>query len=485
MRIGLGLVVVMVACDGGHDIPLDAAVDVADSGTDAPAVAPGIIGTWRDTYITASGSMALSSCSVAPAAIVIDETTGAVTPYSGACNSDGSFKIKTTEDLGTYYLNVKGSLYETSKSDGIDLSTDRLGRNDITAVSNAKLALDMTDLSAWSSSDMLVAFASNIGFSQNLSFATGGPTNGGTALTGTASWYGYKLDAAKSDALQIVQLGSHTANTIPYQSLDRVYDVGSFTMADNGTQTINGAFTTPTQGSLTLNVDVASFHQHAAATNPNVATKTIIGTAYAAASAEVIPSPALLAFARDSSTSSTLSLGTVNYGDPFPSGWQRYVKIQEAFAVPYAWNNATGTFTAQVTRVMTTTEAEAGMIEARLSPPQNPKFGTTSAFTATNISPVPVLSWTAPAVGTATDYEITVYEARQNGATLVFEKTLRLSTKKTSLRIPAGYLLGQRQYVFQIRARMRDNVDMYARPLRSGASTSSADTLTALVTIDS
>ena len=78
-----------------------------------------------------------------------------------------------------------------------------------------------------------------------------------------------------------------------------------------------------------------------------------------------------------------------------------------------------------------------------------------------------------------------MYEVQVVGSTLRFVSTLRLATKQTSVRIPAGYLFGQRQYVFLIRARSRDNVDMYSTPLRLGASTSMADTLTALVTTDS
>ena len=137
-----------------------------------------------------------------------------------------------------------------------------------------------------------------------------------------------------------------------------------------------------------------------------------------------------------------------------------------------------------MTRMMTKAEAEAGPIGAKLGPPQSPKFDGANAFTAERISPVPVISWSAPALGTPTDYEVTIYEVQVNGSSLRFAQTLRLSTKKTSVRIPSGYLLGLRQYVFVIKARTRDNVDMYAKPLRSGVSTSSAETLTALVTTE-
>jgi hypothetical protein len=53
------------------------------------------------------------------------------------------------------------------------------------------------------------------------------------------------------------------------------------------------------------------------------------------------------------------------------------------------------------------------------------------------------------------------------------------------VRLPAGYLLGQRQYVFVVRARQRDGSDLYVTPLRAGTSTSTAETLSALVTTDS
>lgn len=488
MRIVLGLVVVssVSACDGGL------AATAPDAGADAAEPEPtvdaalGVDGTWSDTYITVNGPMSKPGCASAPGAVLVDRTTGAVTPFSGACKTDGSFRINTPDALGTYYLKVQGALYETSKLDGLDLSTDRLGRPDVVGVSDAKLVFDMTDLDSWSTGDVLMAFAPNIGFYQNLAFASGGPTNGSTALAGTAHWNGYKVDAAKSDAVQVVQLAAHTTGSgESYVSLDRVYDVPAFTMLNGGIQTVTGAFTQPTQGSIALGVDVASFHQFAATANPNVTTKAIAGSAYAAAAPEVIPSPSLISFARDSSTVSTLDLGTLGYGDPFPAAWQRYVKIQQGFTVPYMWNNATGSITAQMTRVMTKADAEAGAIEAKLGPPRSPTFDGADAFTANSISTVPVISWSAPALGTPTDYEVNIYEVQIVGQALRFVSTLRLSTKQTSVRVPAGYLLGQRQYVFVIRARMRDNVDLYAKPMRAGASTSTADTLTALVTTES
>ncbi|HEY5927009.1 MAG TPA: hypothetical protein VIV11_35220 [Kofleriaceae bacterium] len=485
MRSVLVVVATVAACDGAPNMDVDAGVDgrAIDASIDA---ALGIDGTWLDTYLTVNGPVSMSVCGSAPTAIVVDQTTAAVTPYTGACKGDGSWRINAPGNLGTYYLRVQGSLYETTKHAGIDLSTDRLGRNDVGAVAGVNLDFTMTGLDAWASGDVLMAFGANIGFYQNLSFSTGGPTTGGTTLVGTAPWFGYKVDAAKSDQLQIVQLGVHsTTNGLSYLSLDRAYDVPAFTMTNNGTHTIGGTLTGAPPGTLALDVNVSSFNQFATVANPNVASRTIAGSAYAAASAEVLPSPSLISFARDSSSVSALDFGTLGYGDPFPTAWQRYVKIQEAFAVPYTWNNVTGSLNAQMTRTMTKAEAEATVIDAKLGPPQNPTFDGVDAFTATNISPVPIITWDAPSLGTPTDYDVLVYEVQISGTALKFISTLRLSTKQTSVRIPAGYLLGQRQYVFVIRARTRDNSDLYMTPLRSGKSTSTAETLTALVTTDS
>ncbi len=488
MRTGLVLVATLAACDGPIEHPLvDAAMEEPPPDAEIPIDAMvGIHGTWLDTYFTSTGTTALSVCGTAPTAVVVDPTTAMTTPYPGACKPDGSFFIDAPGNLGTYYLRVQGALYETTKHTGLDLSTDHLGRSDVAGISGVKLAFDLTNLDTWSTGDVLMAFAPNIGFARHVSFESGGPTNGATTLTGTSPWFGYQVDAAKSDVVQIVQLGTHTTGSgHSYLSLDRAYDIPAFTMASNATHDVTGSFTTPPAATLALNVDVASFHQFATVANPGAVQSTIAGSAYAAASPDVIPSPSLISFARDSSSTATMDFGTLGYGDPFPAEWDRYVKIQEAFAVPYTWNNVTSTLNAQMTRVMTKAEAEAAIIDAKLGPPREPKLEGDDAFTKTNISPVPVVSWLPPLLGTPTDYEVQVYEVQVSGSALKFISTLRLATKQTSVRIPSGYLLGQRQYVFVIRARSRDSVDMYATPLRAGSSTSTAETLTALVTTDS
>ena len=249
-------------------------------------------------------------------------------------------------NLGSFYLKVGGTLYETTKYDGVDLSTDRLGRPDVVGVTDVKLQFNMTGMGSWNTGDVLMAFAPNIGFYQNLAFTAGGPTNGSTTLTGTAPWNGYKIDSSKADAVQVVQLSAHTTTGgNAYVSLDRAYDVPAFTMINTGTQTVGGAFTQPTQKSISLDIDVTSFNQHAATANPGVTLKTIAGSAYAAAAPEVIPSPSLISFAKDSSAGGSLTSARWRTAIRSRRRGSATSRSPKAFSVPYAWNNVTGTLT--------------------------------------------------------------------------------------------------------------------------------------------
>lgn len=482
------MVAAMVAAACGEDsspVRNDGGVlsDGDSTQTDAPADGDlDIAGSWLDKYITLTGSSLVAKCIVAPAAVVIDQVTGAITTYAGSCSSDGTFRIKTAEDLGIYYLRIGTSLFETNKRTGIELSSDRLGRADIAAVASASLGIDMTNMSPWVAGDALFAFAPNNGHIQTLTFT---PATSATTVQGIAAWGGSKVDATKADAVEVVQLGVHqTASGLSYQTLDRAFEAPAFTMANNTTSPVSGAFTTATTKSQQLRVNVASFNAFGASVNPDVTTRTIEGTMYASPSLDTLRSPSLVAFSSTASGVTALNFGTMSIVDPYPASWQRLVRIQEAFVVPYTLNNVNGAMNAIASRVLPAATADTTIVDAILGPPTAPKFDSEDAFTATHISPVVKVNWSPPALGTPTDYEVQVYDVTIEGISLKFTSVVKLTTKQTDARIPAGTLLGGRQYVFSIRSRIRENVDIYTNPLRSGDTSSSAEVLTALVTTD-
>jgi hypothetical protein len=283
-----------------------------------------------------------------------------------------------------------------------------------------------------------------------------------------------------------MQLGKHTTGaSVDYLTLDRAFYVPAFTMSNNTQHPLTGSFTSPDAKTLALAIDVTSFNQFASIVAPSVTSKSVQGVAYAAVSTDVPESPPLFSFTQPADSAASIDFGTVGHRDPFPAAWKRMVRVQVSNLAEFTFNGKTGTLTAAIGRVMTKATAEAGTVDAKLGPVTNVKFDADNAMTDDSISPVPMLSWSAPTLGTPTDYEIQVYEAVSSGASLSFSSVVRLVTKSTSVRIPAGYLLGQRQYVFVVRARIREGVDISTTPLRAGAQSSVADTITALVTTDS
>ena len=476
--------VAAVACGGGGDQGTpDGAVDATQM-TDAPPDANlDVAGSWIDRYITESGTSMVPMCTVAPNGVVIDTTTGGTTLHPGACKADGTFRIMPAANLGTYYLRLGSSYYETNKRMGIDFSTDHLGRADVVPVAGVVLNLSLTNLEPWEVGDTIYAFSSNIGYSQVVSFTSGAPSNNATTITGTAPWSGFKIESNKLDTLTLLQVGAHTTGGgLGYTSLDRVFGAAPFTMGTGTPSTISGAFTTPTASSLQLRVDSSGFNQFATVANPNATTKTMDGSLTATVSADAKGAPALLSFGAPTNGVTSLDFGTLAFGDPFPTTWQRLMRVQAVFQVPYSFAGITTNRGATMTRLVPYATANTTTLDAVLGPPTGPMFDDVNAHTATEISLVPRLAWFPPTLGTPTDYEVQVYEVSVNGSALKFTSVLKLTTKQTSVRIPTGVLLGQRQYVFSIIARMRQGVDIYTTPLRLGDTSATAETLTALVT---
>ena len=487
MRMVLVPVVTLAAAACGDNLAarIDAAITVDDAApiVDAPPDAIlEISGTWLDKYVTLTSSTDVPSCNLAPAAVVIDQVTGAITSYPGSCKADGTFRIVPTGPIGTYYIKLGTSWLETNKRTGLDLSSDHLGRADLGPVASASLAVDMTNMAPWVAGDALLAFAPNNGDVQTINVS---PAASATTVQATQAWNGTRVDAAKGDTLQIFQIGVHqTGSGLPYETLDRAFTASGVTMANNTTSSVSGAFTTTTTKSQQIRVNAASFNAFAASVNPNVTTRTLDGSMYASPTTDTARSPSMFSFTASGAGVASMNFGTMSIVDPYPAAWQRLVRIQEAYVVPYMLNGVNGAINAIASRVLPASVADTTIIDAVLGPPTSPKFDTVSAFTATHISPVVKVNWSAPALGTPTDYEVQVYDVTIENTSLKFTSVIRLTTKQTAIRIPAGVLLGARQYVFAIRARIRENVDIYSKPLRAGDTSSSAEVLTALVTTD-
>lgn len=369
MRTVLATVAALTAAACGDKPPAmsDASIKLDDAAVidDAPPDALAeLTGTWIDTYVTLSGSSMVPSCALAPAAVVVDQVTGAITTYPGSCKADGTFRIVTPPSIGTYFIKLGTSWFETNKRTGIDLSSEHLGRADLASVTNASLGVDLTNLAPWATGDALFAFAANNGDVVSLN-AT--PAASATTVQATQAWTGSKIDEAKGDTLQVLQLGVHqTGSGLPYQTLDRAFSAPAFTMANNTTSTVSGAFTTTTTISQQLRINTASFNAFAAAVNPNVTTRTFDGTMYASPSTDTSRSPSMFAFTASGAGVASMNFGTMSLVDPYPAAWRRLIRIQEAYVVPYSLNGVNGALNAIAARIVSASTADTTIIDAIL-----------------------------------------------------------------------------------------------------------------------
>src|SRR5262249_3252131 len=156
---------------------------------------------------------------------------GFVTTYPGSCKANGDFTIATPANVTDFYIRAAGTLYATTAHSGFQLGTDHLGRANGAEISGVELSFNLTGMASWATGDVIMVWSQNLGFFESLVFDTNGPNAGDTSLTATAAYYGDGIDSGMSDALQVFQLGKHTAGSLGYVTLDRAYTVAAFTMA--------------------------------------------------------------------------------------------------------------------------------------------------------------------------------------------------------------------------------------------------------------
>jgi hypothetical protein len=174
--------------------------------------------------------------------------------------------------------------------------------------------------------------------------------------------------------------------------------------------------------------------------------------------------------------------GTFHITNPYPSDWL-YAKYSVSFAVscPLAGLGSPGN-----------AEAEIGLITAEIGGPSvaNLELGPASApqidgldlrEPQTGVGGEPTVSWTAPAIGTPTAYELHISELDNSpfgGLTLHEDVELIVPGDVTSVTLPQDVLADGTIYQIRIRAIARDGQNARTAPFRSGMPVAYADLFT-------
>ncbi|HMH12166.1 MAG TPA: putative Ig domain-containing protein [Edaphobacter sp.] len=175
--------------------------------------------------------------------------------------------------------------------------------------------------------------------------------------------------------------------------------------------------------------------------------------------------------------------GTVQYSDPFPSTWRRTFRVCQSASVtlPLPTGEIQG-FTLTNTQ---TTSLPTAAVMPLLSGVQNPKINGADLFTATTISNTSVtLSWDPPAIGAPYGYEVSILSQTTglpNGGSIYLVSTT-LSTAKTAMTIPPGFLASGKTYLFMISSLVDGKASMETSPHRSLLPTASAELISAPIT---
>jgi hypothetical protein len=159
------------------------------------------------------------------------------------------------------------------------------------------------------------------------------------------------------------------------------------------------------------------------------------------------------------------NLGTVAYGDPFPSTWPRFFQYCQisALNIPRPNSSAVDTFLATIRQ---TTTLPSGPVTPILTPVQNPMMNGSSLFESSNLSSTVVnITWSTPSSGTPFGYYVSVFQLTNLPSGTGYLLAGRYGTSQTSVSIP--FLAAGNTYVFTITANVDGGSVIDKSPLRS------------------
>ncbi len=430
---------------------------------------------------------------------------------AGTLSASGAYSILNVP-AGPYRLVLRDGrgvthVIETSSSD-VDLGYDVLGRNGLSlAGAGTNVTFDLTGLTAWLAEDEVEATAFDVDvFDVPVAGADvlTGQTVGGAIEDWSAGSAGRALALlAGTDVLHLHQLSTGTATdgvtAYAYQRATVSASASGYPLASGQPATVLGALAPMTDsGTVTVSWEPEQFEALLPALGPAATPvpnphRLLVETApYAslpAAPVAAYGTPQLFRMVRAHGGAEALapiSLAPITYGRfldvALASEWRR---AEFAATVPYTAPGATTPLDvlASVGRRDRMTPAPATPIVPAVGPVQAPLVAGQAALgasTLTGVTATPAISWSAPAIGAPTRYEVRILElvAQGTATTAVPVAALHVAGTGTSVAVPAGVLAGGKTYFAEITAILVADERFDVAPLRATQVFSHATTLT-------
>jgi hypothetical protein len=417
-----------------------------------------------------------------------------------AKRADGTYTIAGVPE-GPHWVRL-GTRYVWTDQAFVDWSVDFFGRADVAFPANpTRLVVNAGNLAAWQTNDTLAWVAPQHGYSLAMTLTDPSfvnvPRLGETALGAFGfelapnGLFGGLLDPAKGDQAYINQLATLPAvpSYGPVRVLSRSMVLPPITTADGSTTTVNSGFLDiAANAKLRLRWQRAAFASYRDAVHPNAlaASSFVAVSSFALPLTFGTPSDAYSLLEFSTLGSSDIDFGTLRYGNPFPTGWNRTIDTFVSFTKNYLAPGATVSEPLQRGLSMSVLIDPASRDDASVtlqpgvSPPRHPQInGKTLFANQLGVGTTPQLAWTAPEVGTASRYLLRVFELLPNGTRSRFRSVATMSTSETAMTLPPGLLVPGRVYVFTVAA--VNTSAPVTQPNRTSLPFSFATTMSAIV----
>ncbi|HEY6003671.1 MAG TPA: hypothetical protein VIV57_12410 [Anaeromyxobacter sp.] len=408
------------------------------------------------------------------ASVLVPDATGYRT-ISGTTNGDGSRSFAAVP-AGTFFvqmdLRADGGavwLYETSSSD-VDLGWDRQGRiGHLYATGATPVHLDLTGLDSWDTTwDYADVFSAGIGaYSLLFGSAMGNaPAPGATTATQTVDWstlWNTGLpDGTAGDVTCVTQMKRQSlpvAGLGYYRSAYRNACSSSITITSNATLAASLA-AVPQTGSVTLDVRPSAFgallhdlHPSATADAMQIDLRAATPTIDFPAPFGATPSMLTLWFALPAPDAVE---GPLAHGQYLGPSWKEYMNVRYFAQAALSADGVASPVAYGLTTWHSGPVGATVVAAPLLGPARSPMVNGQNAFQRlAGVGLTPTLSWSAPSVGTATDYRLGIDELSVTGGSTVARSLLVAYVHGTSFKVPAGVLAAGKTYAARLVARYR------------------------------
>lgn len=496
------------ACGGGGDMQ--------------PAPPRTITVKTIETFWTPSGPQQFPDLFPLGAAVV-PNADGSLTLIKGSFTTPGVFSIPGVP-AGYYWLvtginltNLSDALWTSSST--VDLGRDLPGPPPVlTALQDTNFTFNLSGLDATATPSLISAYTDDSPY--NLGFFMSPPAGATTESASVTA--DSPVDWSKVETIFLMQYEPVSLGPINNLVLGPALTVPNPGLTEGGTNTITETLTSSPQASLNVSVPGSQW----AATFNNIGPSAAIPFgSWLSISAEpfvvgpnqspnpfssnlplVNPAPATgfggqltlppdfclngsalpgLIPATEPAVLTDENLGTLNYGDPFPSSWTRAVAFCQVAGTPVPVVGSPGTsIPFPLTFGVAVPVSSSPSLAPLTGPVQNPTINGASLFAQSTISTTAVtLSWSAPQGTTPYGYRIVEFIQQPIPNGVEYMSSGEFATAKTSVTLPP--LVAGNTYVFVITTAVDAIANMETSPNRSALPTAFANIISAPITISS